>query len=429
MKIGIVGAGFTGLAAAYDLIQANHQVTLIESEDKPGGLASGFSASGRSWSWPLEYHYHHVFKTDKALQQWLSELNLIDSLFFQDTQTASLSASGLAQLDSAASLLRYPHLSWMNKIRTGAVLAFLKTWPWGEKLESWTAKNFIQAAMGSRSWQELWKPLFHGKFGDHQDEVNAAWFWARIYARSKQLGYFDHGFLGLAEKISEQLKDQGAAIQFNTRVKRIFRSKEGLQVKTDQDNYEFDQLLYTGAAHEFKKLSAAVLPGSFLDELDRHQYLAAVTLVLVLDQPFFENDLYWLNINRADWPFLAVVEHTNLISPARYNQDHLVYVGKYLSAADSFFKQDKQAVLTAYQPFLQQLKPDFLQDLQASFLFKTKMAQPITGVNHSRVLPIITTPAANLYWAGMQHVYPYDRGINYAIQLGRETAKTILKST
>ncbi len=429
MKIGIVGAGFTGLAAAYDLIQEGHQVTLIESQDKPGGTASGFFAPGRSWSWPLEYHYHHVFQTDQALKQWLGELELTDNLFFQDTRTASLSNKGLAQLDSASSLLHYPYLPWIDKVRTGAVLALLKTWPWGKILESWTAEKFLKTAMGRNSWQELWEPLFYGKFKDFKDEINAAWFWARIYARSKQLGYFKQGFLGLAETISGQLRKKGVELQFKTQVQQVLSAKNGWQVETDQGLQNFDQLLYTGPAHELKKLAASALPSLFLAELDQHRYLAAMTLVLVLDQPFFDNDLYWMNINHSDWPFLAVVEHTNLISPNRYNQDHLVYIGKYLSADDSFFKQDKQKVLSSYQPYLEQLKPSFMQELQASFLFKTEMAQPIAGVNHSRILPPAATPVDNLYWAGMQHVYPYDRGINYAIQLGRETATTILNST
>ena len=42
MKIAIIGAGFGGLAAAYDLRRAGHEVTIFESADYAGGLASGF---------------------------------------------------------------------------------------------------------------------------------------------------------------------------------------------------------------------------------------------------------------------------------------------------------------------------------------------------------------------------------------------------
>ena len=45
MKIGIVGAGITGLSAAFDLLDAGHEVLLFEAADHPGGLATGFRTS------------------------------------------------------------------------------------------------------------------------------------------------------------------------------------------------------------------------------------------------------------------------------------------------------------------------------------------------------------------------------------------------
>ena len=42
MRIGIVGAGITGLTAAYELGKAGHSVTVFEKDTFAGGLASGF---------------------------------------------------------------------------------------------------------------------------------------------------------------------------------------------------------------------------------------------------------------------------------------------------------------------------------------------------------------------------------------------------
>ncbi|HEX8991445.1 MAG TPA: FAD-dependent oxidoreductase, partial [Anaerolineales bacterium] len=52
MKIAIIGAGFGGLAAAYDLRKAGHAVTIFESADYVGGLASGFKEP--YWDWWVE---------------------------------------------------------------------------------------------------------------------------------------------------------------------------------------------------------------------------------------------------------------------------------------------------------------------------------------------------------------------------------------
>ena len=46
MKFGIIGAGATGLAAAYDLSSKGHEVKIFESSDFIGGHASTFEVAG-----------------------------------------------------------------------------------------------------------------------------------------------------------------------------------------------------------------------------------------------------------------------------------------------------------------------------------------------------------------------------------------------
>lgn len=65
MKIAIIGAGYAGLTAAYDLGKAGHTVTVYEALPAAGGLAAGFKAP--HWEWPLEKFYHHLFTNDDAI--------------------------------------------------------------------------------------------------------------------------------------------------------------------------------------------------------------------------------------------------------------------------------------------------------------------------------------------------------------------------
>jgi protoporphyrinogen oxidase len=290
--------------------------------------------------------------------------------------------------------------------------------------------------MGQAAWQELWQPLFVGKFEQRASQINAAWFWARIRARSKRLGYFKEGFLGLAEKIVSKLSQQGVNFVFDCQVKSIEQPQQTnsgliLKFKTNGHTVQsltFDRVLFTGSSEALSRLGQNCLPAGYLQQLDNLESLAAITLILVFNQPFFTDNTYWVNVNQADWPFLAVVEHTNFVQPQHYNNDHIVYLAQYLEKDSSFYALDKKQILEQYQPFLNKLSPGCINNLQASYMFKADVAQPLAYVNYSHNLPLVTTPLPQLFWAGMQHVYPYDRGVNYAIQLGRETAQAILQS-
>ena len=60
--------------------------------------------------------------------------------------------------------------------------------------------------------------------------------------------------------------------------------------------------------------------------------------------------------------------------------------------------------------------------INKTWLFRTPYAQPIPLVNHSKNIPAIQTPIAGLYLASMSQVYPWDRGTNFAVEIGRKAA-------
>lgn len=408
----VIGAGFAGLAAAWDLIRQGYEVTVFEAGSQPGGLASGMHQA--DWQWSLEYHYHHIFQTDQDIVGLLSEMGLADQVFFSNTKTRSFFKNRFWQLDSPVSLLQFRPLSLFDRLRVGLVLAGLKLVPNGTFLEAITAARFLRTTMGQSAWQVLWQPLFVGKFGRQAAKINMAWFWARIRARSQQLGYFRGGFLTLAEKMVKRLTQEKVKWFFGTPVKKITSQASHIIVHAGQKQFRFDLVIATLPSPFFSKLTGLSVP--------KLSGLAALTMVLELDRPFFADDTYWLNIHDPGWPFLAVVEHTNLAGSRRYGGKHLVYVGKYLSASEPFFSSSKQAVMKRYAPYLKRLAPGFSRHVTRSWLFKAPFAQPLVFLNHSRHLPPTRTRMPGLFWTSLQHVYPWDRGTNYAVRFGRQAA-------
>ena len=76
MKVGIIGAGAAGLAAAYELAIAGVEVVIYEKASFVGGQASTFDVE----STPLERGYHHLFTSDTDILSLMSEIGLSDRM-------------------------------------------------------------------------------------------------------------------------------------------------------------------------------------------------------------------------------------------------------------------------------------------------------------------------------------------------------------
>jgi len=426
MKIAIIGTGFGALAAAFDLSKTKgRQIELIDERSVAGGLAAGFKKE--NWDWPLEEHYHHSFTTDKALQQFLLELDLRDQLFYKKAKSSTLYNGQIYQIDSASSLLKFKEISFFSRLRTGIVLAFLKILPNGTFLEKIKASRFLPLTMGQESWRIIWEPLFVSKFGHFSDEINLSWFWARVNPRTPALGYFEGGFQRLANLTVKKLKNLGVKVSLATKVEKITKKGNKFTLSLVNKNgrridKQYDLVISTLVSPDFAKLID-------LPELKQEKLrgLAAMTMVLSLKKQLLKEGTYWLNVNEKNWPFVAVVEHDNYISNAHYGGESIVYLGRYLEISDKAYHKTAQELLVDYRPYLKKIDPNFDQNVIDVKVFKSAFAQPITFVNQSHFLPKFETSVKNLYWVSMQHVYPFDRGINHAIASGRELARYIEK--
>lgn len=107
MNLGIIGAGASGLTAAWDAVRAGHQVTVLEAAGELGGLAASLEVGGV----PLERYYHHIFRSDKAMIGLIEELGLGDALRFHKPTTAIFRGDKLINFTSPVDMLRFPEFS------------------------------------------------------------------------------------------------------------------------------------------------------------------------------------------------------------------------------------------------------------------------------------------------------------------------------
>jgi protoporphyrinogen oxidase len=415
-RVGVLGAGALGLVTALRLAQRGYSVTVIEREGLPGGLASGFEIEPGMW---LEKFYHHLFRSDRNATALIGELGLGDRLTWSAPATVTLRDGILHRLDSPATLLRFRPLPVADRLRMGAVIAYLRALPSPDRFEGQTAASWIRRAMGERAYEVVWGPLLRGKFGAAADEIAMPWFWARVHDRTTALGYLRGGFQHLYEALAARLRELGADVRLGAEVRLIERTDGQIAVdvasQSGDERLPFDVVVSTLATRLTCRL-APQLPTEYRERHDWGRAYGAHCLILALDRPL--TNAYWVNVNDPGYPFMALVEHTNYASPADYGGRHLLYLGNYRPMDDELFGLQTDEVVERSLPHLARINPAFEPAwVTASWSFAAPFAQPIVTTDYRDHIPPFATPVPGLFVANMFQVYPHDRGQNYSIAL------------
>lgn len=426
-RIAIIGAGMAGLAAAHDLNQAGCQVTIYEAAPEVGGLAAGFKAPG--WDWTLEKFYHHWFAGDKAMFGLIDELGWSDKVVFRRPWTVVYYKDKFQALDSYVEAVKFTLRNFgpIDLVRFGLVGVYLKLTSNWKPLERVTADAWLRKWVGPRVYNAVWRPMLVGKFGEQNlDVVNAAWFWARVKARTTKLGTFAGGFQKFLDMLADNLRSRGVEICLGTPVTSIHKQGDSLRVETANDSQVYDAVLSTSSPALMARL-APDLPDSYSAALRKLKSMGAVVLVISLDRSL--SPYYWHNLPKeVGFPFLALVEHTNFMDRKHYGGDTIIYCGDYLETDHEYFSLNKEQLLERFLPAFTRLNPQFDRSwVKDAWLWKTNYAQPIPPVNHSQNIPPLRTPVPGLYFASMSQVYPWDRGTNYAVEIGRRVAGLVLE--
>lgn len=427
-RVCVVGGGFAGLTAAYELARRGIAVTVLEADAELGGLAGQFEVGGQS----VERFYHHWFTNDRDALDLVEELGLGARLEINPTHTGIYFANDFFKLSTPWDLLNFTPLPFADRIRLGVLaLRARRVRNWTE-LESKTAAQWLRELGGESVYKVVWEPLLRGKFGPYADQVSAVWFWNKLKLRGasrgskgeERLAYLRGGFAQLTQALADDIRRRGGQVLLNSQVHTLEPQGDLWNIRHASGDLVARRVIATPSLPLIAQMIEGWASPDYLNQLRRIDYLANVCLVLELDRPL--SNTYWLNVNDPSFPFVGVIEHTNFESPGAYNGRHIVYLSKYLPHTDALFAMNAREALEFAMPHLTRMFP-LLQPAWVlnAHLWRARWSQPVVERQYGSLIPAADAPYPGLHLCSMAQIYPEDRGTSYAIREGRRIGRRI----
>lgn len=422
--VAVIGAGAMGLATAYHLLKRGHSVDVFEADKVAGGMAAHFDLDGLS----LERFYHFVCKADRPTFELLTEIGLADAMRWRPTSMGYFYHGRVYPWGDPLSLLTFPHLDLVSKIRYG-LMAFTSTkrsdW---SKLDKITAEQWLKAWCGPKAWAVLWEKLFTLKFFEYSGKVSAAWMWTRLKRVGtsrkslfqEELGYIEGGSETLVKRLVERIEAMGGRIHLGQPVREVHVENGAVSgVTVGGDRRAYTHAISTMPLPLVPKLIPG-LPAQVKEAYGRLENIGVVCVVHKLKRPVTKH--FWVNINDPAIEIPGIVEFSNL----RPVTDHVVYVPYYMPVTHpKFAKSDAELIAESFG-YLRRITPA-LQDSDriASAVGRLKYAQPICPPGFLDTLPPVQSEIRGLQIADTSSYYPEDRGISESVRVAREMAERI----
>jgi len=423
-EVAVVGAGAMGLAAAYHAAKAGHRVTVFEHDRIPGGMAAHFDFAGVS----IERFYHFVCKADRATFELMEDLGIADRMRWTPTSMGYFLDGKLHKWGDPFALLALPGLGPVDKLRYG-LLAFTsaKRSDW-RHLDTLKADRWIEAWVGRRVYDKLWRPLFELKFFEYAGNISAAWIWTRLKRvgtsrRSllqEELGYIEGGSETLVKALVEAIERHGGRLRLGAPVQEITAADGKVTgVRTADGFFPAEHVICTVPTPYVSRLAPS-LPDDWKKRYDAIQNIGVVCVMFRLRRKLSPH--FWVNISdrRIDVP--GVIEFSNL----RPLPDAMLYVPYYMPQTHPKFAKDDAYFTDEVFRYLRLINPALTkEDVIATQVGRLRYAQPVCAPRFLETLPDVVTPIEGLQIADTCYYYPEDRGISESARLAKIMAGQI----
>lgn len=420
-KIAVIGAGPMGLMSTYELLKKGHEVTLLERDDRIGGMSASFNLDGVN----LERYYHFLCVTDYPFFDLLKELNLYDKLIWRATRMGFYYDGKLYPFGDPISLLRFPKLNFIDKLRYGFHVLYSKKIKNWKHLDKENAIVWLKKWLGKKAYNVLWHKLFEYKFYEFQNQLSAAWIGARIQrvAKSREslfkekLGYLQGGSDLLLSAMENRINSMGGKIHLKAHITQVVAENGKVTGINVGDSFEaFDTVISTVPIPYVPNMVKALSENS-RQKISSIANVGVACVVLKLDRSF--SPYFWMNINHEGVEIPGVIEYSNL-NPEVGN---ILYAPYYMPTTHPKYGYSDDQFLSEVYDYLRTINPQFSPSwVQASKISRYGYAQTVCSPGFFEKLPPMKTEINGFYMADTAYYYPEDRCISESVRIGKELA-------
>lgn len=188
MKVAIIGAGITGLAAGYAALKAGRQPLILEASGRIGGVIESQKRDG----FLVDFGPNSLRVATPEITQLLEALDIeaLDARPGQDVRRIVRNGRLKALPRSQAGLLTTPAWSLKGKLR------LLKE-PWVAPMQSEdeSLADFIERRLGTELLDYAADPFVSGIYAANPKHLSVRWAFPKLYAMERQHGSLIRGFL------------------------------------------------------------------------------------------------------------------------------------------------------------------------------------------------------------------------------------------
>jgi protoporphyrinogen oxidase len=118
-----------------------------------------------------------------------------------------------------------------------------------------------------------------------------------------------------------------------------------------------------------------------------------------------------------------------MVGTDAYSGRTIVYLGRYVGPDDALLELSETEISELFlEAASRAFSPSFLRPA-AVHVFRAPNAQPIVPPGWAEARPAVRSGVRGLIVANMAQIYPWDRGINYSLELGEAAAAAMAEET